>query len=277
MPDADPGDRTGQDRAGQDRAGHDRAGGPGRREVRMLNGRFDALTEDEVVDAIADRCRRGERGWVTTVNVAILMTMRRDPALQSFVDRSTLNVVDGQPIVWLGRVLRRPVPERVAGIDLVGRLCRRAEADGLRVFLLGGTREVIDVVGEQMRAAHPQLELAWDDGYFTADQAAERAAAVAAARPDILLVGMGVPRQEQFIDQQWDALGCTVAIGVGGSFDVISGLRRRAPVWMQERGLEWVYRLRQEPQRLFMRYLTTGARFLALSIRAGFVPQYRER
>ena len=277
MPDIDPGDRTGDDRTGDGRTGDDRTGGPGRREVRMLNGRFDALTEDEVVDAIADRCRRGERGWVTTVNVAILMMMRRDRALQSFVDRSTLNVVDGQPIVWLSRVLRRPLPERVAGIDLVGRLCGRAEADGLRVYLLGGTREVIDVVGEQMRTAHPRLELSWDDGYFTADQAAERAAAVAATRPDILFVGMGVPRQEQFIEEQWDTLGCTVAIGVGGSFDVISGLRRRAPLWMQERGLEWVYRLRQEPQRLFMRYLTTGARFLALSIRAGFVPQYRER
>ena len=245
--------------------------------VHLLNGHFDALTEQEAVAAIVDRCRRGERGWVTTVNVAILMMMRQDTRLQSFVDRSTLNVVDGQPIVWLGRWLRRPLPERVAGVDMIGRLCAVAAAEGLRVFILGGTPEVVDTVGERMRAEHPDLQIDWADGYFSADEAPARAAVVAAARPDILLVGMGVPRQEQFIEDQWDLLGCTVAIGVGGSFDVLSGLRRRAPEWMQDRGLEWVYRLRQEPRRLFTRYLTTGARFLALSLRARLIPRYRER
>ncbi len=247
------------------------------RRVHLLNGRFDALTEQECVAAIVDRCRRGERGWVTTVNVAILMMMRQDPKLQSFVDRGALNVVDGQPIVWLGRLLRRPVPQRVAGIDLVGHLCAAAAAEGLQLFILGGTPEVIDTVGERLRAEHPGLQLEWADGYFTADEAPVRAAAVGATRPDILLVGMGVPRQERFIDEQWELLGCTVAIGVGGSFDVLSGLRRRAPEWMQDRGLEWIYRLRQEPRRLFMRYLTSGSRFLALSVRARLIPRYRER
>jgi N-acetylglucosaminyldiphosphoundecaprenol N-acetyl-beta-D-mannosaminyltransferase len=129
----------------------------------------------------------------------------------------------------------------------------------------------------RLRQQHPGLVVNGADGYFKPEQFQARAQQVAASGAKILLVGMGVPRQEKFIEEQWDQLGVNLAVGVGGSFDVMAGLRRRAPIWMQKVGLEWVYRLIQEPGRLWRRYLVTGLQFGALSLRALVLPPYRDR
>jgi N-acetylglucosaminyldiphosphoundecaprenol N-acetyl-beta-D-mannosaminyltransferase len=116
-----------------------------------------------------------------------------------------------------------------------------------------------------LHSRHPGLDVrGWADGYFDADQAQARARAVAESGAELLFVAMGVPRQEYFIEEQWEHLGARIVIGVGGSFDVIAGLRKRAPVLIQRAGLEWAYRLAQEPRRLFRRYLVTNSQFLAL-------------
>lgn len=245
--------------------------------VRLFNGCFDALTLQQCVQRVFEDVDRGRRGWLATVNVAILMMMRQDPQLQRFVDDACWTVADGQPIVWVSRWFGRPLPERVTGVDLVDALCERALARGEGVYCLGATREVLERVLERLRAQHPGLRVDGADGYFSPEEAQQRAERVAASGAKLLLVGMGVPRQERFIASQWQRLGVNVAVGVGGSFDVMAGLRRRAPRWMQAVGLEWFYRLIQEPRRLWRRYLVTGLQFVGLVARAAVWPRDRDR
>lgn len=238
------------------------------RRISILNGRFDPLTLDGTVEAIMELMRQGRRGWVCTVNVAILMMMRADPRLQEFIDRAAIVVADGQPLVWLAPLLDRRLPERVTGVDLVDVLCERACRQGVGVYLLGATDEVVGRVAERLLDGHPGLCLAFGNGYFSEAEAIDRVDAIRATNASILLVGMGVPRQERFIEEHWDRLGVSVALGVGGSFDVLAGLRHRAPPWVQRIGMEWLYRLIQEPRRLMRRYLVTNTEFLYLVFRA---------
>lgn len=229
--------------------------------VRVLNGRFDALTLPQTVDAVFRLIQAGRRGWLCTVNVAILMMMRGDARLRRFVDGASITVADGQPLIWGGAWLGQPLPERVTGVDLVDALCERAAREGRRVYLLGGSADVVARAARRLRERSPGLLIDYADGYFGEDHAAERADRIRSARTDILFVGMGVPRQEIFLEEQWDRLGVGMAIGVGGSFDVLAGVRARAPVWAQKTGMEWLFRLVQEPRRLFRRYLVTNAQF----------------
>ncbi|MEP7057666.1 MAG: WecB/TagA/CpsF family glycosyltransferase [Caldimonas sp.] len=234
--------------------------------VVILNGAFDPLTSSETVDAVFDALRTGARGWLCTVNVATLMTMRKDRKLQSFVDRALFVVADGQPLVWSAPLFGGRLPERVAGIDLVDALCRRAAADGKGVYLLGATPRLLKKALENLRSRHPRLRIDGADGYFAPDEATARADAIRASGASLLFVGMGTPRQEAFIDEQWERFDVPIAIGVGGSFDVLAGARFRAHRWVGKAGLEWLVRLVQEPRRLFPRYLGTNSRFCLLIV-----------
>jgi len=232
--------------------------------VRLLNGQFDPLTLPQTVDAVFRRLDEGQRGWLCTVNVAVLMMMRADARLQAFVDRAALVVADGQPLVWCASWFGQSLPERVTGVDLVDALCVRAAAEERRVYLLGAAEEIIAETARRLRARHANLCVEYADGYFTTAEAAARAEHIRASGSDLLFVGMGVPRQEHFIEEQWHRLGVGIAIGVGGSFDVLAGMRARAPKWVQNIGMEWLFRLIQEPRRLFMRYVVTNSQFVWL-------------
>jgi N-acetylglucosaminyldiphosphoundecaprenol N-acetyl-beta-D-mannosaminyltransferase len=235
------------------------------RPVHILNGRFDRLSADQTVEKLIQAIRAGERGVLCTVNVAILMMMRSDARLQRFVESSRWTVADGQPLVWASHLRQQPLPERITGIDLIDLLCARAARDGIGVYFLGADDKTIRTAVDVLRARHAGLDVrGYADGYFGPEQAHARAKAVAESGAELLFVAMGVPRQEYFIDEQWQHLGARVVIGVGGSFDVGAGLRKRAPVLMQRAGLEWAYRLAQEPRRLFRRYLITNSQFLGL-------------
>jgi N-acetylglucosaminyldiphosphoundecaprenol N-acetyl-beta-D-mannosaminyltransferase len=242
------------------------------RRVRLLNGQFDGLTLPQAIEVLFERLASGARGWLCTVNVAYLMMMRADARLQRFVERAALVVADGQPLIWCSRWFRRPLPERVPGIDLVIPVSERAAREGRRVFLLGATAQVVAEVARRLRERIPGLQIDYADGYFSPAEAAERAERIRASGAEILFVGMGVPRQENFIEEQWERLGVRLAIGVGGSLDVLAGLRRRAPGWVQAIGMEWLFRLAQEPRRLFARYLVTNCRFVWLVLLAMLLP-----
>jgi N-acetylglucosaminyldiphosphoundecaprenol N-acetyl-beta-D-mannosaminyltransferase len=232
--------------------------------LRILNGQFDPLTLPQTVDAVFHLLDAGRRGWLCTVNVAILMMMRADARLQNFVDRAALVVADGQPLVWCAPWLGGALPERVTGLHLVHAICERAAHEGKRVYLLGATEEVVTKAVQRLRTRFANLHIEFADGYFTKDQAQVRADRIRASGAEILFVGMGVPRQEHFLEEQWDRLGVGIAIGVGGSFDVLAGLRRGAPRWVEKIGMEWLFRLIQEPRRLFRRYLVTNSQFVWL-------------
>ena len=231
--------------------------------VPILNCEFSAVTLEETVDWARDWIQSGRRGYVCTVNVAILMMMRADPNLQRFVDGASLVVADGQPLVWASHFQNDTLPERVTGVDLVDQLCALAAKEGFGVYFLGARREVIDAAVSRLKVRHPGLVVSGiADGYFDSEEAPERARAVHESGAKLLLVGMGVPRQEEFIESQWDELGISLAIPVGGSFEVIAGTARRAPVFLQRVGMEWAFRLAQEPRRLWKRYLVTNTQFV---------------
>lgn len=237
--------------------------------VQILHGQFDALSTAETVDWAMQLIRSGQRGYLCTVNVAILMMMRSNERLRQFVEKAALTVADGQPLIWVSHWFSCPLPERVTGIDLIDSLSARAAQEGMGIYLLGATAEVIAEAAANLQARHPQLKICgYDDGYFKLDQAEERVKAVRESGAQILFVAMGVPRQEQFLEENWAALGVNLAIGVGGSFDVIAGIRHRAPLWVQDMGLEWLYRLLQEPERLWKRYLVTNSQFIYEVLRA---------
>jgi N-acetylglucosaminyldiphosphoundecaprenol N-acetyl-beta-D-mannosaminyltransferase len=233
--------------------------------VRILNGSFDPVTLKGTTEWAHRFVRSGQRGYICTVNVAILMMMRSDPWLRRFIERASLVVADGEPLVWVSRLQGTPLPERVTGIDLVDELCALAVRQDFGVYFLGAEREVIEAVAARLAERHPGLTISgFADGYFDAEEAERRAAAIRESGAKILIVGMGVPRQERFIEDHWDELGVGLAIPVGGSFDVIAGAARRAPRWLQRIGMEWSFRLAQEPRRLWKRYLVTNTQFLSL-------------
>jgi len=235
------------------------------RSTRILNGRFDRLSANQVVEELIRTIHAGQRATLCTVNVAILMMMRSNARLQRFVDSAKWSVADGQPLIWASRLGPRPLPERVTGIDLIDQLCGRAVRENIGVYFLGASDEIARAAADALRTRHPGLDVRGSaDGYFGPDEAPARARAVAASGADILFVAMGVPRQEYFIEEQWAHLGARVVIGVGGSFDVIAGLRKRAPAFIQRAGFEWAYRVAQEPRRLFKRYLITNSQFIGL-------------
>jgi N-acetylglucosaminyldiphosphoundecaprenol N-acetyl-beta-D-mannosaminyltransferase len=231
--------------------------------VQILHGVFDNVSTAETIDWATELIQSNHRGYLCTVNVSILMAMLSNPRLRQFVEDAALTVADGQPIVWASRMLSEPLPERVTGIDLIDAIAARAEEQQFGIYLLGATKEVIAATADVLQAKYPKLRICgYDDGYFSEATAAERAEAIRRSGAEILFVGMGVPRQEYFIADHWDELGVNLAIGVGGSFEVLAGKKQRAPLWMQEVGLEWFYRLLQEPRRLGKRYLTTNTQFI---------------
>lgn len=244
-------------------AKEDRLKVPATNRMPILNGYFDHVTTEETVDWATRWIELGRRGYICTVNVAILMMMASDRRLQRFVNRAALVVADGKPIVWASRWLSRPLPERVTGVDLIEALAERSQQQNFKVYLLGASREVIETTATRLREKFPQLNICGvADGYFSPAEAPLRAKAIRESGANILLVGMGVPRQEIFLEEYWSDLGVNLAIGVGGSFEVIAGKKKRAPQLIQELGLEWFYRLLQEPQRLWKRYLVTNSQFI---------------
>jgi N-acetylglucosaminyldiphosphoundecaprenol N-acetyl-beta-D-mannosaminyltransferase len=223
------------------------------------------------MDETVERCRELiEQDGVArqvSVNAAKLVALRDDDRLRQIIARCDIVNADGQSVVWASRMLGDPLPERVAGIDLMERLLLLAERHAYRVFFLGATPRVLERAVRKIRARHPQLRVAgYHDGYFRADDEDAVRAEISAATPDILFVAMSSPGKEYWLDSA-DGLDARLVMGVGGALDVLAGDVRRAPGWIQRLGLEWLYRLAQEPGRLWRRYLTTNARFLLLLAR----------
>jgi N-acetylglucosaminyldiphosphoundecaprenol N-acetyl-beta-D-mannosaminyltransferase len=236
--------------------------------VDVLGVALDPVRLDEAVARCEQAIEDGGYFQHMSVNVAKLVTLERDEKLRDAVSACGLVTADGQGIVWASRLLRRPVPERVAGIDLMTRLLERADERGHRVYILGARESVLVEALARLRTRYPRLTIAGTHhGYFAAEEAERVCEEIRAARPDILLVAMTSPLKELFLDEYGPSLGTPFAMGVGGAVDVIAGVTRRAPRPLQRLGLEWLYRLLQEPRRLGRRYLVTNTRFAWLVAR----------
>ena len=202
------------------------------------------------------------------INAAKLVAMQDDAELRASVDQCELITADGQSLVWASQLLGDPLPCRVTGIDLMEALLARAAEQGYRVYLLGATAEVLRRSIARMHEDLPALSIAgWQDGYYADEDEPAVADRIAAARPQILFVAMSSPRKEYFLATHCRAIDVPFVMGVGGALDVYAGLVRRAPLPIQRMGLEWLFRLVQEPRRLLGRYVRTKARFLGLLVR----------
>lgn len=226
---------------------------------------LDALRLNETVRRCVDAASRDELLEIGVVNAAKLVRMRKDPALRDAVRGCDLIVADGQSVVWASRLLRRPLPERVAGIDLFTTLLAEAERDRLSVYLLGAKPEVLADTRAEIARRFPDLHIAGSQhGYYSEAEAPEVADRIAASGAHLLFLGMTSPKKEVFVARYGRRTGARVVHGVGGSFDVLAGVVKRAPMAWQRAGMEWLYRALQEPRRLGPRYLATNFAFLGM-------------
>ena len=231
---------------------------------------LDAYTFQEAVDEIARRIR--EKAGTTLVhflNVAKIVKARSSPEIREILWDGDLVLADGKPLLFFGRRLGLLVPERIPGIDLMQALLDLSNRAGFRVYLLGAKPEVLESCRKKLAQRFPSLDVAGlRNGYFKPEETGAIVEEINRARPDILFLGMGTPQKERFAFENRGKLKVPIVQGVGGTFDVIAGIARRAPRWMQELGLEWLFRVLQEPRRLLWRYFSTNVLFLALFLRA---------
>jgi exopolysaccharide biosynthesis WecB/TagA/CpsF family protein len=230
---------------------------PGRL-VTILGVPFHPTTLAGAVDRIEAMVAEGGTHYVVTPNVDFLVKAGRDPELRGILARADLVLCDGKPIVWASRLLGEPLPGRVAGSDLIPLVLRRAEDRGWRILLLGGAEGVGAEAARRIAASHPTLPAVarYSPPYLPlADMDnADIIARIRAARPDVMLVCFGCPKQEKWISRNLLLLDVPVMIAAGATIDFLAGNMDRAPVWMRRSGTEWIFRLLQEPRRLAGRY-----------------------
>ncbi len=227
---------------------------------------FSPMTRAQAVDAVAGLIEGGTPSFFITANTHYVMLANKMPELRPVNDRAAFILADGHPLVWASRLLRTPLPERVAGSDLIYDLSDQAARLGHRLFLLGGGPGVADAVAQKLTERSPGLNVVGTEcPPFRPLSGAEVDAQfdrIRAARPDLLLVASSMPRGEVWISENLDRLGVPVMVNVGASFDFVSGRIRRAPRAVQRCGMEWAFRLSLEPGRLAPRYASNAA-FLA--------------
>jgi N-acetylglucosaminyldiphosphoundecaprenol N-acetyl-beta-D-mannosaminyltransferase len=237
--------------------------------LEVLGCPLDVVNMDQTVARCERAIGSGRYLQHMSVNAAKLVALHDDPEMHRMIAGCDLITADGQSVVWAARLLGARLPERVAGIDLMTRLLEAADAKGYGVYLLGARRSVLDTALARLREDYPRLRVAGSrDGYYADDEAGEVCEEIRASGADILFVAMSSPRKEYFLGERGGSLGVPFTMGVGGSVDVIAGLTRRAPRLLQRTGLEWAYRLAQEPRRLARRYVVTNARFAWIVLRA---------
>ena len=242
---------------------------PGEIRTRELLGIPVAMTDYEgAMDVMDGLVARDERGWVCAVAVHAVMVAQRDPEMRRALVRSALTVPDGMPLVWAANLLGEDLPNRVYGPELMSRYSDRCAEQGHRVWLYGGRDQGSLVqLALSLRQKHPGIQIV--GGYsppfrdLTEEEETALAGQINAQKPDVLWVGIGVPKQEKWMARMRERLDVPVMCAVGAAFDFHAGRISQAPGWMQERGLEWTYRIAQEPRRLLPRYLYYNPRFLA--------------
>lgn len=231
----------------------------------FLGTAFHQVDMDRALTLAHEAMRDGGRLQHNDVNIAKVIQMKDDPKLRRYVDESDMICVDGMGVLWGAKLLGIPVAGRVTGVDYMMRVLDLCEREGFRPFFFGAKQKVLEDLLERLSESHPKLEVAGiRNGYFAPEEEAGIVAQIRESGADCLFVGITSPIKERFLHDHRDALGVPVQVGVGGAFDVVSGNVPRAPAWVQKIGMEWLFRVLQEPRRLFMRYLTTNSRFAAM-------------
>jgi exopolysaccharide biosynthesis WecB/TagA/CpsF family protein len=232
---------------------------------------IDNVTMDEALSFIEELIQKKKVSYIVTPNVDHIIKLQRDQEFQKIYREAACVLPDGMPLLWAAKFVGTPLKEKVSGSDLVPRLCEIAAPKGYRLFFLGGRPGAARKATVRLRERLPSLKVAGvyspPFGFEKNDEENEKIAKmIKETAPDILLVGLGAPKQEKWIYQHYKKLEVPISIGVGVTFEFIAGMVKRAPQWMQESGLEWLWRLMKEPRRLWKRYLIDDMQFFRLIV-----------
>ena len=220
------------------------------RSLSLLGGRVDAVGQPEVVRIVRQTLERGRFLQIITVNLLMLREAQNDGELRGVFSSAVLALPDSVGIRALAALKGLPLPERIPGIDLLKTLCAEAGEKGWSIFLIGAKPGVADKAAKNLRAEFPRLNVAGAaHGYLTGEQEAALLKEIGQKKPGLVFVALQIPQQEKWIAKNLSAFKGLCAMGVGGSFDVLSGNLKRAPLWLRKSGLEWLFRLAQEPWR----------------------------
>ena len=238
--------------------------------LRVGAAEIDVLTLEETTQLVIERAQAGgPPGYIVTPNAQHVALLESSAELREAYEHAWLSVADGVPLIWASRLLGVPLPGRVNGTDLFEVTCAAAAESGVSVFLFGGKPGSAEGAVRVLSERHPTLRVA---GTYcppmgferNADERRKAVEAVRQAAAGVVFVGLGAPKQERWMLESQEEIGAPVSMGIGGSFELVSGMVPRAPVWMQRHGLEWFYRLAREPRRLWKRYAVTNPHVVAI-------------
>jgi len=242
------------------------------KEIRAFNIKIHPLTRSEFLSVIHEGIKSGKQVIQIGVNSASVNELSRNSELREAINMADLVNIDGISVVWALRLLGHKIPERVATPDLADDLLEMAEREGYSVFLLGAKETTILSCRNKLLEIYPGLTVTgFRNGYFQPSEEPEIVEYINASKPDILLIGMPSPQKEMFFFRYGHLLTPKYILGVGGYFDIMAGLVRRAPEWIQNVGMEWFYRFSQEPKRLWRRYLLGNIIFFQGTLKEKFI------
>jgi len=243
--------------------------------INFLGTQVDNLSMSETVSFIEEAIEHKEKIVREDINAAKTVWMQDDPEFKQIIHKADLINADGQSIILASKLLGNPIKERVSGIDLMENIVASAYKKQWKVFFLGASEEVVSkTVNTYTDKYSKEIIAGYHNGYFTKEDEEKIVDSINRSNANILFIGISSPKKEYFIDAHFQKLNCNLIMGVGGSFDVIAGKVNRAPLWMQKSALEWLYRLLQEPGKMWKRYLYTNTVFIWLLIRKSIMKKY---
>ncbi len=244
--------------------------------TQLLGVSFEQATMSSAVSQILDAARQGQKGIIVTPNVDHIVMLQDDAEMRRIYQEALFRFADGMPIVWLSRFVNaNPLPERVAGSDLLIELCKKSAGTGLNLYFMGGNPGIADLAAHKLRQQYDGLNIVgtWCPPFGFEHNPTETELIIDdinSRNVDILFIGVGAPKQEKWADAHIHRLKVGPVLCVGASFDFAAGTIKRAPLWIQNIGFEWVWRLASEPGRLWKRYLLRDSRFIPLALKEIF-------
>ena len=240
--------------------------------IKFLNTNIDNLTMEEALERIDELIKQRKPSYVVTPNVDHIVKLEEDKEFQEVYENADLILTDGMPLIWISKLKRNPIKEKVSGSDLFPRVCELASKKGYKVFLLGAAEGIANKAALNLKKKYSELNIVgtYSPSYGfeqNDDEISEIIKIIRKVKPDILAVGLGAPKQEKFIYKYRCDLNVPISLAIGASIDFEAGNIKRAPKCMQNLGLEWLYRLFKEPKRMFKRYILDDTKILKIFIK----------
>lgn len=240
--------------------------------IKFLNTEVDNLTMEESINEIEKLVNKKNPSYVVTPNVDHIVKLEHDEEFKKVYKEADLILTDGMPLIWISKLKKTPIKEKVSGSDLFPKVCEMAAKKGYKVFLLGASEGIAAKAAENLKNKYEGLNIVGtyspSYGFEKNNEEIEKIIEmINQAKPDILAVGLGAPKQEKFLYKYRKNLNVPISLAIGASIDFEAGVVNRAPKWMQNYGFEWFYRLAKEPKRMFKRYLIDDIRILKIVIK----------